>query len=145
MNSIYRSILARSVMTGAASLAFMMMGPAWVRAETVIVQGGDGAAGADGVNLGDPGLPAATESRWPPTQAAHTRSLPHSIHQRRPPEMGAKAAMAQAATACSACPVATVAMAALRVRWRRRLSSPARRKRAPILWRKWRKWRPRRQ
>jgi hypothetical protein len=55
MNSIYRSILARSLMTGAASLAIVTMGPAEVRAEIVIVQGDDGAAGADGVNPGDPG------------------------------------------------------------------------------------------
>ena len=57
VNSIYRSILARSLMTGAASLAFVLMAPAMVRAETVIVQGDDGAAGADGVNPGDDGMP----------------------------------------------------------------------------------------
>ena len=57
MNSISRSILARSLMTGAASLAFVAMAPAWVRAETVIVQGTDGAPGADGVNPGDDGMP----------------------------------------------------------------------------------------
>ena len=37
-------------MTGVASLAFVMMGAAAVRAEIVTVQGDDGAAGADGVN-----------------------------------------------------------------------------------------------
>jgi hypothetical protein len=42
MNSIYRSILARSLMTGVASLAFMTMGAAGVRAEIVTVQGDDG-------------------------------------------------------------------------------------------------------
>ena len=42
--TINRSILARSLMTGAASLAFMMMGPAGVRADIVIVQGDDGAS-----------------------------------------------------------------------------------------------------
>ena len=52
-----RSILARSLMTGVASLAFMMMGAAGVRAEIVTVQGDDGAAGADGVNPGDNGMP----------------------------------------------------------------------------------------
>jgi hypothetical protein len=57
MKSFDHSILARSLMTGAASLAFMMMGPAGVRADIVIVQGDDGAAGADGVNPGDPGMP----------------------------------------------------------------------------------------
>ena len=46
MNSIYRSILARSLMTGVASLA-MLMAPAGVRADIVIVQGDDGAAGAN--------------------------------------------------------------------------------------------------
>ena len=58
MNSIYRSILARSLMTGVALLAFMMMGAAGVRAEIVTVQGDDGAAGADGVppdGAGQPG------------------------------------------------------------------------------------------
>ena len=45
MNSFSRSIFARSLMTGAASLAVMTMGPAGVRAEIVIVQGDDGAAG----------------------------------------------------------------------------------------------------
>src|SRR5580693_4077689 len=57
MNSIYRSILARSLMTGVASLTFTAMGPAGVRAEIVIVQGDDGAAGADGVDPGDNGVP----------------------------------------------------------------------------------------
>jgi hypothetical protein len=57
MNSIHRSVLARSLMTGVASLAFMMMGAAGVRAEIVNVQGDDGAAGADGVNPGDNGVP----------------------------------------------------------------------------------------
>ena len=56
MNSIHRSILARSLMTGVASLAFMMMGAAGVRAEIVTVQGDDGAAGENGVNPGDPGM-----------------------------------------------------------------------------------------
>jgi hypothetical protein len=55
MNSISRSILARSLMTGAASLAFVVLAPAIVRAETVIVQGTDGAAG--GVNPDGDGLP----------------------------------------------------------------------------------------
>ena len=55
--SMDRSILARSLMTGVASLAIMMMSAAGVRADIVIVQGDDGAAGADGVNPGDPGLP----------------------------------------------------------------------------------------
>jgi hypothetical protein len=50
MNSIHRSILARSLMTGVASLAFVVMAPAGVRADTVIVQGTDGANGASGVD-----------------------------------------------------------------------------------------------
>ena len=57
MKSISRSIFARSLMTGAASLAFVMASAAGVRAEIVTVQGDDGAAGADGVNPGDPGMP----------------------------------------------------------------------------------------
>src|SRR5580704_15389253 len=52
-----RSILARSLMTGVASLAFMVMGAAQVRADIVTVQGDDGLPGADGVNLGDNGMP----------------------------------------------------------------------------------------
>jgi hypothetical protein len=57
--AISRSIFARSLMTGAASLAFVAMAPAGVRAETVIVQGTDGAPGGDGVDGGDgePGSP----------------------------------------------------------------------------------------
>jgi hypothetical protein len=43
MNSISRSILVRSLVTGATSLAFMTMGPAVVRAQT----GADGGSGAD--------------------------------------------------------------------------------------------------
>ena len=50
MKPIHHSILAWSLMTGAASLAFMMMGAAGVRADIVIVQGDNGSAG-------DPGLP----------------------------------------------------------------------------------------
>src|ERR1700733_7208220 len=61
MNSIYRSILARSLMTGVASLAFTMMGTAGVRAETVIVQGDDGAAGDPGQPGGN-GEPVAADA-----------------------------------------------------------------------------------
>ena len=43
MKSISRSIFARSLMTGAASLALVMASAAVVRAETVTVQGDDGA------------------------------------------------------------------------------------------------------
>jgi hypothetical protein len=57
MNTFSRSILARSLMTGAASLALTMMVAAELRAETVSVGGTDGAAGADGVNPGDDGAP----------------------------------------------------------------------------------------
>jgi PEP-CTERM motif len=52
MNPI-RSILARSLMAGAASLALLMTGAAAVRAKDVSVQGANGANGADGVNPGD--------------------------------------------------------------------------------------------
>jgi hypothetical protein len=44
-----RSILARSLMTGVASLAFMMAGAAGARADIVTVQGDDGANGANAV------------------------------------------------------------------------------------------------
>jgi hypothetical protein len=57
MNSISRSILARSLMTCAASLAFVAMVPATARAEIVIVEGADGFNGPDGVGPNDPGLP----------------------------------------------------------------------------------------
>ena len=57
MKSYSRSILARSLMAGAASLAFVAMAPGVGRAETVTVQGDAGAAGADGVNPGDYGMP----------------------------------------------------------------------------------------
>ena len=49
MKSIHRSILTRALMTGVASLAFVMVSAGGVRAEIVTVQGDDGAAGADGV------------------------------------------------------------------------------------------------
>ena len=45
MNSFYRSIFARSLMTGAASLVFMVAGAAGVCAQTVI--GANGEDGAD--------------------------------------------------------------------------------------------------
>ena len=54
MRSIHRS---RSLMTGAPLLAVMTASAGGVRADTVIVQGSDGVAGADGVNPGDLGLP----------------------------------------------------------------------------------------
>jgi hypothetical protein len=57
MNSIYRSILVRSLMTGAASLAFVTLAPSGVRADTVIVQGDDGVAGPEGIDPGDDGMP----------------------------------------------------------------------------------------
>src|ERR1700722_15229203 len=57
MKPIHRSSLTRALMTGVASLAFVMASAAGPRAEIVTVQGDGGAAGADGVNLGDPGLP----------------------------------------------------------------------------------------
>ena len=62
MKSIHRSILTRALMTGVASLAFVMVSAGGVRAE-ITVQGDDGAAGADGVNPGDPACRAATVSR----------------------------------------------------------------------------------
>ena len=57
MNSVHRSILTRALMTGVASLAFVMVSPGGVRAEIVTVQGDDGPAGANGVNPGDNGMP----------------------------------------------------------------------------------------
>ena len=57
MKSTHRSVLTSALMTGVASLAFLTVGAAGVRAEIVTVQGDNGAAGEDGVNPGDPGLP----------------------------------------------------------------------------------------
>src|ERR1700733_5402453 len=57
MKSIHRSILTRALMTGVASLAFVVTRAGGVRADIVAVQGDDGAAGSDGVNPGDPGMP----------------------------------------------------------------------------------------
>jgi hypothetical protein len=57
MKSIHRSIFARALMTGVASLAVMMASAAGARAEIVTVQGDDGSPGADGVNPGDSGMP----------------------------------------------------------------------------------------
>ena len=62
MNFIYRSILARSLMTGVASLAFVVMAPVGVRGETVTVQGDNGANGMDGVLRTAPANLAATEN-----------------------------------------------------------------------------------
>ncbi len=50
MKSIHRSILTRALMTGAASLAFMMAGAAEGRAELVSVQGADGSNFIDDAN-----------------------------------------------------------------------------------------------
>jgi hypothetical protein len=54
MKSIHRSVLTRTLMTGAASLAFVMVSAGGVRAETAIVHGTDGANAVDG----DPDVPA---------------------------------------------------------------------------------------
>jgi hypothetical protein len=73
MKSFHRSILTRALMTGVASLAFLMVSAGGVRAEIVTVQGDDGAAGADGVNPGDPGLPGGDGGRCQPTQGVRNR------------------------------------------------------------------------
>src|SRR5580704_15337275 len=57
MSPIHHPILKCALMTSAVSLAFTLMAAEAGRAETVIVQGDDGAAGANGVNPGDNGLP----------------------------------------------------------------------------------------
>ena len=56
MKPIHRSMLARALMTGVTSLAFVMVSPGGVRAEIVTVQGEDGANAVDG----DPDLPATS-------------------------------------------------------------------------------------
>jgi hypothetical protein len=57
MKSNHRSILTRALMTGVASLVFVMASAGGARAEIVTVQGEDGPAGEDGVNPGDNGMP----------------------------------------------------------------------------------------
>src|ERR1700735_1340675 len=57
MKSIHRSILTRALMTGVATLAFVMVGVGGVAAEIVTVQADAGPAGANGVNPGDNGMP----------------------------------------------------------------------------------------
>ena len=64
-------------MTGAASLAFITLGAARVRAEIVIVQGDDGAAGADGVNPSLDGMPGGNgESVAADAGGAHPITAP---------------------------------------------------------------------
>ncbi|HWY84759.1 MAG TPA: hypothetical protein VNY10_22960 [Roseiarcus sp.] len=70
MKSIHRSVLTPALMTGMASLVFMTFGAAGVRAESVIVEGEDGANDATAVDSGENGGPVVTESPWPPPQAA---------------------------------------------------------------------------
>ncbi len=53
MKSIHRSMLTRALMTGVASLAFILMGAPGIHAEDVTVWGAYGGNGADGVNPGD--------------------------------------------------------------------------------------------
>src|SRR5580704_9881563 len=57
MSPIHHPILKCALMTSAVSLAFTLMAAEAGRAEIVIVQGDDGAAGADGVDPGDNGVP----------------------------------------------------------------------------------------
>ena len=59
MKSIHCSNLTRALLTGVASLAFVMGSAGGLRAEIVTVQGANGANGADGVNPGDDGMPGA--------------------------------------------------------------------------------------
>jgi hypothetical protein len=118
MNSISRSIFARSLMTGAASLAVMTMGAAGVRAEIVIVQGDDGAAGDPGEPGGN-GEPVAANAG--------------STHPNTAPLNTATASGGNGGQGGGGSAVGNGGKAALRVRRRRRLSSLARRKRTPIL------------
>ena len=68
-----RSFLTRLSRTTALSLALLMASGAGVQAEIVIVQGDDGANGADGVNLGEFRANQAANA-WPPARAACIRS-----------------------------------------------------------------------
>jgi hypothetical protein len=97
MKSIHRSILTRALMTGVASLAFMMVTAGGVRAETVIVRGADGAAGVmggDPISGGDGESVAAS-----PEVCIQSRSP--KMKARRPAEMVAKAASASSAPAAA--------------------------------------------
>ena len=60
MKSIHCSILTRALMTGVASLAFVIMETQGAHAETVI--SANGADGANGVNFNDPGGPGGEYS-----------------------------------------------------------------------------------
>jgi hypothetical protein len=68
MNFIHRSILTRALMTSVASLAFVMAGAAEGRAESVFVQGANGANFIDG----DPDVPAS--------EGAAARHYPKKLH-----------------------------------------------------------------
>jgi hypothetical protein len=127
MNSFSRSILAPSLMTGAASLAFVMLGATGVRAEIVTVQGDDGMSGPDGVNPGDDGMPGVDGEPSPPPQAACSQSPRPSIEQRLPAEMAALAA-----TATRRETAAMGGAAERQLRRRRRPLYPALREQTPL-------------
>ena len=74
MKSIHRSILTRALMTGVASLAFVMISAGGVRAEIVTVQGDDALRARTESIQATPACWAATASRFPPTQAVRSRS-----------------------------------------------------------------------
>ena len=74
MKSIRRSMLARALMTGVASLAFVTVRPGGVRAEIVTVQGEDGLRARMVSIQATMAYRAATASRCPPTQAARSQS-----------------------------------------------------------------------
>ena len=128
MKSIHRSMLTRALMTGVASLAFVMVGAGGVRAEIVTVQGEDGPAGEDGVNPGDNGMPG-DDGESVSANAGSTQPITAPLNKATATggnggpggngAIGGKAAMA--------------AMAALRTLRHRRPSPSVRRKRTPIL------------
>jgi hypothetical protein len=70
MKSIHCSILTCLLLTGVASLAFVIVSAGGVRAEIVTVQGDDGPESIQAIMA----CQAATASRFPPMQAVCCRS-----------------------------------------------------------------------
>jgi hypothetical protein len=71
MNSFYRSVLAGSLLGGVSLSGFAMLSVDRVHAEVVVVEGDDGAAGANGINPAIPVYSVTMVSQRPLTPAAY--------------------------------------------------------------------------
>jgi hypothetical protein len=130
-----RSILARSLMTGVASLAFMMAGAAGARADMVTVQGDDGANGANAVNSGENGGPGGDgESVAAAAGSVSPVTSPHNQSSVTGGNGGDGGNGFIGPPRLSSALVALAAKAALRTPQHRRPSSLALLKRTPIPW-----------